>query len=96
MALTTFARDTPVSEVLPALAKDGCFIVRDFLTPEQLSRLNAEIQLRNLHSRVSYFNASGLKSLPFQGESLGAGRSYRGSISYPDALSRNVFSYLLL
>ena len=44
MALITFARDTPVSEVLPALAKDGCFIVRDFLTPEQLSGLNAEIQ----------------------------------------------------
>ena len=44
MALTTFARDTPVSEILPTLERDGCFIVRDFLTPEQLSRLNAEIQ----------------------------------------------------
>ena len=44
MTLATFDRDAPLSDVMSALARDGSFIVRDFLPPDEVTRLNAEIE----------------------------------------------------
>ena len=43
-SLQSVPRDTPVEEILGIVARDGGVIIKDFLSPDQISRFNADIQ----------------------------------------------------
>ncbi|WP_098893869.1 phytanoyl-CoA dioxygenase family protein [Streptomyces sp. t99] len=57
-ALTSVANDTPAEEILKIVTRDGGVIIKGFLTQEQITRFNAEIEqpLRALAPGSSHEN----------------------------------------
>ena len=43
-SLQSVPRDTPVAEILEIVARDGGVILKEFLTPDQIARFNADVE----------------------------------------------------